>query len=173
MRGPLHFHKHLTFHQRITPAYAGTTSSSVRPFSTSKDHPRLCGDHFPIKKSLSWVAGSPPLMRGPPAERSYSYCLERITPAYAGTTRSSSIARRANSDHPRLCGDHRRPGARGEGYTGSPPLMRGPPILPVSHVFVGGITPAYAGTTSSLLTFLRCSWDHPRLCGDHFRYNEA
>ena len=50
--------------QRITPAYAGKSSSKLPNSDSARDHPRLCGEKLSDmgKKALS--AGSPPPMRG-------------------------------------------------------------------------------------------------------------
>ena len=90
----------------------------------------------------------------------------RITPAYAG----KSFAKQKKScngwDHPRLCGEkcgiiHGR-----SHFVGSPPPMRGKGLgNPFSHRQVG-ITPAYAGKSSSFFAISSACWDHPRLCGE-------
>ncbi len=68
----------------ITPAYAGKRQYRQLPLSKSWDHPRLCGEKRMIDRSVSWVRGSPPPMRG----KDHGYILtdlnRRITPAYAG-----------------------------------------------------------------------------------------
>ncbi len=65
MRGPPGLAEVLKYEERITPAYAGTTSPLCILYAISEDHPRLCGDHGPGPRSWSSVSGSPPLMRGP------------------------------------------------------------------------------------------------------------
>src|SRR5690554_6383671 len=56
---------------------------------------------------------------------------------------------------------------------GSPPHVRGPhpvPHVSKSHV---GITPACAGTTLQKLYTTHTCRDHPRMCGDHFAFEQS
>ena len=86
MRGPQLNHRLLERKGGITPAYAGTTTCASWRGYTSKDHPRLCGDH-PKKELIKMkLKGSPPLMRGPPRRVRLPENNRGITPAYAGTT---------------------------------------------------------------------------------------
>ena len=69
---------------RITPAYAGKSSSSFSSNSGLKDHPRLCGEKVNVTSSEIVQPGSPPPMRGK-ANGNYTRKGDaRITPAYAG-----------------------------------------------------------------------------------------
>ena len=52
---------------------------------------------------------------------------------------------------------------------GSPPLTREPLESLLAFLPIGGITPARAGTTLVIRKAYRCSWDHPRSCGNHRR----
>ena len=85
MRGPLRIWDSLTPGLRITPAYAGTTSTSPSATLFPSDHPRLCGDHELWQMMDDLDLGSPPLMRGPHTHA--QTCFMSV-------------------DHPRLCGDH-------------------------------------------------------------------
>ncbi len=111
--------------------------------------------------------GSPPRTRGaqnppPPARRSPG-----ITPAYAGSTDRCPGPPRHVADHPRVRGEHTRPGRARHAGRGSPPRTRGarPPRGP--HYPTHRITPAYAGSTSLFLTSRSRSSDHPRVRGEH------
>ena len=49
---------------------------------------------------------------------------------------------------------------------GSPPRMRGK-VANIGIGFVGcGITPAYAGKSTTMAGLPFSSWDHPRVCGE-------
>ena len=52
---------------RITPACAGTTSSSISAEEPFKDHPRMRGDHKYRNIIICKLLGSPPHARGPPS----------------------------------------------------------------------------------------------------------
>ena len=69
-------------------------------------------------------------------------------------------------DHPRLCGEKVVSSVMLYPSIGSPPPMRGKGLgNPFSHRQVG-ITPAYAGKSSSFFAISSACWDHPRLCGE-------
>ena len=48
----------------------------------------------------------------------------------------------------------------------SPPRMRGKGIADDEARAAVGITPACAGKSELPRFFLRCPWDHPRVCGE-------
>ena len=72
-----------------------------------------------------------------------------ITPAYAGKSVELNVLFCLFQDHPRLCGEktamHGFPAMTG----GSPPPMRGKAVRCGEFASYSGITPAYAGKSSS------------------------
>ena len=70
---------------RITPAYAGKSSSSRCP--------------------LYLYIGSPPPMRGKGYYNTFQIVDDGITPAYAGKSLFTPFAKSRRKDHPRLCGE--------------------------------------------------------------------
>ena len=89
-----------------------------------------------------------------------------ITPAYAGKRRHAQDVETRLQDHPRLCGEKLAARAGRALVDGSPPPMRGKgPAGALAHADVG-ITPAYAGKSSTSYKHRHCNWDHPRLCGE-------
>ncbi len=68
----------------ITPAYAGKREMHIHSFRILWDHPRLCGEKAIKSASHSFIAGSPPPMRGKAASKPLTDTFSRITPAYAG-----------------------------------------------------------------------------------------
>ena len=129
------------------------------------DHPRLRGAYL-LPSDLHFRSrGSPPLTRGIlHFYLSHPSCF-RITPAYAGHTRSEGSGHRRSQDHPRLRGAYFSIGNHFPVAVGSPPLTRG--ILEPSggHPEWHRITPAYAGHTYSGSHKVELSGDHPRLRG--------
>ena len=158
---------------RITPAYAGTTSTPSRARTASPDHPRLRGDHSIVFIERCARHGSPPLTRGPLDSDGLVPQNLRITPAYAGTTAPRDEVTTVIPDHPRLRGDHNQYRTSNTRPTGSPPLTRGPPFYPTVGNSFYRITPAYAGTTRWPPSPPRWSSDHPRLRGDHIGRGSA
>ena len=89
---------------RIIPAHAGQTRQADTGTVRRKDHPRACGaNRLPVSVRAS-SAGSSPRMRGKPSPHSSTSVANRIIPAHAGQTVSSSPTRPCCPDHPRACG---------------------------------------------------------------------
>ena len=72
-----------------------------------------------------------------------------ITPAYAGKSFGSFCFLSFRQDHPRVCGEKQAAVALPQPVLGSPPRMRGKAQGQVMAGFAFGITPAYAGKSSS------------------------
>ena len=91
----------------------------------------------------------------------------RITPAYAGNTHFWKWFIFAGQDHPRLRGEHFVIATSSRIHQGSPPPTRGTLVKKTKKTFRRGITPAYAGNTSSAPNLFASVQDHPRLRGEH------
>ena len=151
----------------ITPAYAGKTSTKSISSSTAEDHPRVCGENDPIPDSRDGTLGSPPRMRGKPAKVRHRRHSRRITPAYAGKTRTHLLQVGKPQDHPRVCGENSFSPPALWLSKGSPPRMRGKPKRNIKKRILSGITPAYAGKTKAQYQKEDIVWDHPRVCGEN------
>ena len=143
---------------RITPAYAGKTKSSLLNLVVVQDHPRVCGkNHF---KSLisNLVAGSPPRMREKHFRSPIDIERSGITPAYAGKTPLRKRLGISTRDHPRVCGKNVSCTEVELWTVGSPPRMREKPVKHRIRATDIRITPAYAGKTlkdpNEIKTFL-------------------
>ena len=90
----------------------------------------------------------------------------RITPAYAGKRRATPLNRFQQWDHPRLCGEKASAVQSYVQSQGSPPPMRGKGRHCRQLYRRAGITPAYAGKSSTRLLYVALLKDHPRLCGE-------
>ena len=132
-------------HRGITPAYAGKRVHSWTRWSTSEDHPRVCGE----KRSPGFVTeemrGSPPRMRGKARGRPLLFFRLRITPAYAGKREKEIMANEVSMDHPRVCGEKDAIQTQNWWRRGSPPRMRGKVLDTIRLSWLPWITPAYAG----------------------------
>ena len=84
MRGKAYENKGNSVTFRITPAYAGKSSSHTRRCPSIEDHPRLCGEKIRHIYSTKQQIGSPPPMRGKVLPCTIQRLTGRITPAYAG-----------------------------------------------------------------------------------------
>ena len=132
---------------RITPAYAGTTRIQLQALRQSQDHPRIRGNHPILTLLLIEQQGSPPHTREPHDNTAITTNFERITPAYAGTTKNSIQQAPVVEDHPRIRGNHFVVVASVLAELGSPPHTREPQRKAYRRIHKRRITPAYAGTT--------------------------
>ena len=129
---PLHGDR-VDVHPGIIPAYAGSTPMEMCRCPSSRDHPRIRGEHDGSARISRVGGGSSPHTRGAPVCAISARRRLRIIPAYAGSTWRVSGHARGCRDHPRIRGEHKRVGG----------------FLPRS----AWIIPAYAGSTpSSTLT---------------------
>ena len=94
MRGAPRRVDRVGFEQGIIPAYAGSTSRPRPSTDTTRDHPRVCGEHYRAIVDEIEVVGSSPRMRGALVlpRRAGSSC--GIIPAYAGSTALAAQAKR-------------------------------------------------------------------------------
>ena len=134
---------------RITPAYAGKSTSRTSPSTL--------------------FVGSPPPMRGKETGTAKKSIDTRITPAYAGKSRLSAVPPASERDHPRLCGEKSPDRIFPDQHQGSPPPMRGKAGLCIPSYRNLGITPAYAGKRHIGRNQYAFCQDHPRLCGEKYR----
>ena len=153
--------------RRITPADAGKTNRAARHRRSHWDHPRGCGENNAATVMKPGTPGSPPRMRGKPADAATTPAPTRITPADAGKTRNIRSPQNPLKDHPRGCGENVQAEQAAPYDIGSPPRMRGKPQAARSFARGTGITPADAGKTLKLFMFVYSFQDHPRGCGEN------
>ena len=76
--------------------------------------------------------------------------------------------RRLIRDHPRVCGEKAGVRVHQDVPQGSPPRVRGKGSIFCHREVGGGITPACAGKSYSMLFAKLRKKDHPRVCGEKF-----
>ena len=84
MRGKDHPVPNAKYTHRITPAYAGKSFAIFARYFSARNHPRLCGEKKWFMTKKTFMAGSPPPMRGKVIFMMHTSAFSRITPAYAG-----------------------------------------------------------------------------------------
>ena len=151
----------------IIPAYAGNTEVANQETGEIKDHPRVCGEHLARITANRGRAGSSPRMRGTPGCIPCPTSGSGIIPAYAGNTGNTHTSTQQDRDHPRVCGEHKRPHPTRWSSSGSSPRMRGTPWDVAGADLTVGIIPAYAGNTRHDHGRPLRHRDHPRVCGEH------
>ena len=93
-------------------------------------------------------------MRGKPVVPADISTKSRITPAGAGKTLRHNRSDNTKKDHPRRCGENQSSDSADARRPGSPPQVRGKPVMPEAVTTAFRITPAGAGKTGSTkLTF--------------------
>ena len=84
MRGKGESKPHKRCSERITPAHAGKRRACRYRSTTSRDHPRACGEKCGQCVVVVGVKGLPPRMRGKVVRLAPLRRAARITPAHAG-----------------------------------------------------------------------------------------
>ena len=151
----------------IIPACAGNTARSSPATTRRRDHPRMCGEHFPFLFLGGVCVGSSPHVRGTPPTNTILTRLAGIIPACAGNTSPLPQICMKHGDHPRMCGEHLSHFALLAAAAGSSPHVRGTHHLQAHRCKLPGIIPACAGNTPSPRTCRADCRDHPRMCGEH------
>ena len=173
MRGARIVHHKRRARGRIIPAYAGSTAAAPVRRTSAPDHPRVCGEHLCLPRTLDCALGSSPRMRGALSSVLVGLVHGRIIPAYAGSTGAVLVVALTHGDHPRVCGEHERPRRTRSARMGSSPRMRGALAVYGQRLRYHGIIPAYAVSTSASTSAMSCGGDHPRVCGEHARGHAA
>ena len=86
MRGTHEIRRFWYLQGGIIPAYAGNTHGLRERCRSSRDHPRVCGEHLREIGASTIEQGSSPRMRGTHRPRRTRHRQPRIIPAYAGNT---------------------------------------------------------------------------------------
>ena len=127
---------------RITLAWAGKSRSAISAHSVGQDHPRVGEEKFEDVRNIVGQIGSSPRGRGKVGAALRKERLSRITPAWAGKSKTRRLRGRHSEDHPRVGGEKLRSGRTLACGRGSPPRGRGKAgLLELSKESVG-ITPA-------------------------------
>ena len=131
----------------IIPAYAGSTRQRQQRGCSSRDHPRIRGEHSGARTRKYITPGSSPHTRGAPPRGHGGRLQAGIIPAYAGSTRTRTRSTSKRRDHPRIRGEHCEPALAACDAMGSSPHTRGALVGGQRIVKFVGIIPAYAGST--------------------------
>ena len=113
----------------ITPACAGKTARKRRRATCGRDHPRVCGENSTRSSRAVKTVGSPPRVRGKQLVCFLGLKRSGITPACAGKTQKGVRAASERRDHPRVCGENFCRTTALAMAKGSPPRVRGKPVI--------------------------------------------
>ena len=157
----------------IIPACAGSTCPSRPSAATAGDHPRMCGEHRICCQSCKTSTGSSPHVRGALVQDFLQGLSTGIIPACAGSTQWRFECFLTHGDHPRMCGEHQRGVRDPRTALGSSPHVRGARLERDENPSGSGIIPACAGSTGFLRRTRARRRDHPRMCGEHQRFDDG
>ena len=155
------------FYHGIIPACAGSTSPVRATDPCRRDHPRMRGEHELARPLVVKLQGSSPHARGARFDALRLALVVGIIPACAGSTTTGARNPRPRRDHPRMRGEHDSSIESTHVQPGSSPHARGARLASKRRVHCLGIIPACAGSTCACLRRCGCSWDHPRMRGEH------
>ena len=147
---------------RLIPAHAGKTRCCTLPQYATWAHPRSRGENSKGRVNELVEAGSSPLTRGKPTDRTLPVFAHGLIPAHAGKTleyRKSSDSQRA---HPRSRGENAGAAACTSAMLGSSPLTRGKPVDQQAARRTDGLIPAHAGKTVASARAASAGRAHPR-----------
>ena len=152
---------------RLIPARAGKTDLELPGVLDPGAHPRACGENQASPARGRLVAGSSPRVRGKPGHLVAGQRGERLIPARAGKTPSSSRLARPGAAHPRACGENDGRGPLKICPKGSSPRVRGKRDAGLRPRRRRGLIPARAGKTAYSSTIRARRRAHPRACGEN------
>ena len=167
VRGTPHTLTRLSANRRFIPACAGNTLKHNWGRPWPPVHPRLCGEHHTSRHNCRSSYGSSPPVRGTPASHFLIFPVHRFIPACAGNTILSALPTRADTVHPRLCGEHGLRTGLMQPVDGSSPPVRGTRMIGLEPTLDERFIPACAGNTLPASVPIRAVPVHPRLCGEH------
>ena len=133
----------------------------------------MCGEHCCTCALMPAIVGSSPHVRGAPITKATVPMMNGIIPACAGSTFRPRGHVSGYRDHPRMCGEHRTSWPNCEAKAGSSPHVRGARLERDENPSGSGIIPACAGSTGFLRRTRARRRDHPRMCGEHQRFDDG
>ena len=163
---PLHLHVSHTV-GRLIPACAGKTTSARSSLTSSKAHPRVCGENRHRAETLLQRLGSSPRVRGKPCPCSSNLACSWLIPACAGKTDADHVLPGRQRAHPRVCGENRALISSRSANHGSSPRVRGKLTQITCCQVDKGLIPACAGKTATVARMSSGNWAHPRVCGEN------
>ena len=161
------FVKSMDIDPGLPPQVRGAPIGPFHTFFMHAAYPRRCGEHFWSATSLRDSPGLPPQVRGARQRSSDRLRACGLTPAGAGSTAYVTGSARVTGAYPRRCGEHVQGLVCPADTMGLPPQVRGARATPHARVDTGWLTPAGAGSTSSIAWAARWDAAYPRRCGEH------
>ena len=165
-RGKVHSQLLVVGIVRITPAWAGKSTTVTCSRLPRWDHPRMGGEKPDVAAHVRAKLGSPPRRRGKEVCQPFAGKVSGITPTWAGKSYIPSASAYFGGDHPRVGGEKILAALMPENRLGSPPRGRGKAGQDFCPEHWPGITPAWAGKSGATDWTTTSRRDHPRMGGE-------
>ena len=153
--------------RRLIPARAGKTCSGGGPCSTTRAHPRACGENTGGAGTVRAPRGSSPRVRGKPHPPARGRAPARLIPARAGKTSGVPETWCSSTAHPRACGENQDENIVNLSKDGSSPRVRGKLARDQRQGRGDRLIPARAGKTANAVWAAPMMAAHPRACGEN------
>ncbi len=134
---------------RSTPAWAGSSAPGQPRASPPPVHPRMGGEFASSLGPGEVLGGPPPHGRGVLGREEVVDVDHRSTPAWAGSSRTTTRGLRSSPVHPRMGGEFVMLATLANMLTGPPPHGRGVPAGLVDRDDQIRSTPAWAGSSKT------------------------
>ena len=151
---------------RITPAWAGKSSTWPTVRVLRWDYPRVGGEELITPCLLCAVEGLPPRGRGRECPATREDLLWGITPAWAGKSLNILVATLSQWDYPRVGGEEPSSPCTSCNAAGLPPRGRGRGLVERDEDGNPRITPAWAGKRALAIDRRGHLRDYPRVGGE-------
>ena len=152
---------------RLTPACAGSTTTTRPAAMNTSTYPRVCGEHHTPGEGEPDDVDLPPRVRGARCAIAGLRVPERLTPACAGSTLLQPHVAHLVSTYPRVCGEHPSQPTLPIRSVDLPPRVRGAQTTRTNDQDSPRLTPACAGSTQLPESGWRLQTTYPRVCGEH------
>ena len=150
---------------RIIPTYVGSTQGTGEAGTYWPNHSHVCGINLEINREFISNDESFPRMWDQLCFTLKCKGFSRIIPTYVGSTSSSSVQRKEQSNHSHVCGINMR--TKNTPFLGyeSFPRMWDQQSRTVSRIFTWRIIPTYVGSTDRPKAKNRLATNHSHVCG--------
>ena len=153
---------------RLIPAHTGNACVLHLLLPAVSAHPRAYGEREPVCAGFHGLQGSPPCIRGTLFWLLFIVFSLRLTPVHTGNARRVPAGSTLKQAHPRAYGEREEVIFTTRRYIGSPPCIRGTPVLFASRGVNHRLTPVHTGNARSSSSSFSRQWAHPRAYGERF-----
>ena len=145
----------------------GNINPSVQPPANPTVHPHACGEHFPVRTTLSCDLGSSPRLWGTSGKELTKTQRIRFIPTPVGNMQPIGGSPSGVSVHPHACGEHYRDTIAQHTHCGSSPRLWGTFLCSVQFALPIRFIPTPVGNILHQSPTEFATTVHPHACGEH------